>query len=264
MPHLYVIEQSQMDGMNMHSINKVNLKNFGLSLLLCIALSAFTVNADTLSIIGDSYSTYGNKISDYYPAVAIREGNNVATYEDTWKSIFISKSGLELTYCDALLGSMISGDAQDASAIVNRVKATKENLSDVIIVMGGLNDYWSKKKVGILDDVDLNQTDFAPALYMTLSELKNRNKTATIIYSLILYDRNIDEHEYDMAARHICEALDVTYVPISEIPCISWHPTKTGMQKIADTLFASLYADEALHFNFVISRRVVQNEYASF
>ena len=78
---------------------------------------------------------------------------------------------------------------------------------------------------------------------MTLSELKNRNKTATIIYSLILYDRNIDEHEYDMAARRICEALDVTYVPISEIPCISWHPTKTGMQKIADTLFATLYAD---------------------
>lgn len=238
-----MLEQSEMDGMNMHSINKVNLKNFGLSLLLCIAVSTFTVNADTLSIIGDSYSTYGNKISDYYPAVAIREGNNVTTYEDTWKSIFISKSGLELTYCDALLGSMISGDVQDASAIVNRVKATKENLSDVIIVMGGLNDYWAQKKVGILEDADLNQMDFAPALYMTLSELKSRNKTATIIYSLILYDKNIDEHEYDMAARRICEALDVTYVPISEIPCISWHPTKTGMQKIADTLFTTLYTD---------------------
>lgn len=212
-------------------------------LSLCIALSAFTVNADTLSIIGDSYSTYGNEMSDYYPTVAIREGNNVATYEDTWKSIFVNKSGLELMYCDALLGSMISGDTQDATAIVNRVKITKENLSDVIIVMGGLNDYWSKKKIGTLDDADLNQNDFAPALYITLSELKARNKTATIIYSLILYDRNIDESEYDMAARHICEALNVSYVPISEIPCISWHPTKNGMQKIADTLFAALDAD---------------------
>lgn len=217
--------------------------NFGLMLLLCISLSAFTVNADTLSIIGDSYSTYGNEISDYYATLAIREGNNVATYEDTWKSIFVNKSGLELTYCDALLGSMISGDTQDPTAIVNRVKITKENLSDVIIVMGGLNDYWSKKKVGTLDDADLNQHDFAPALYITLSELKTRNKTATIIYSLILYDKNIDESEYDMASRRICEALNVSYVPISEIPCISWHPTKNGMQKIADTLFNALYAD---------------------
>ena len=78
---------------------------------------------------------------------------------------------------------------------------------------------------------------------MTLSELKARNKTSTIIYSLILYDRNIDESEYDMAARRICEALNVIYVPISEIPCISWHPTKNGMQRIADTLFAALDAD---------------------
>ena len=149
----------------MHSTRELQMTNFGLMLLLCIALSAFTANADTLSIIGDSYSTYGDEISDYYPTVAIREGNNVATYEDTWKSIFVKKSGLELTYCDALLGSMISGDTQDPTAIVNRVKITKENLSDVIIVMGGLNDYWSKKKVGTLDDADLNQNDFAPALY---------------------------------------------------------------------------------------------------
>lgn len=227
----------------MHSTRELQMTNFGLMLLLCIALSAFTANADTLSIIGDSYSTYGDEISDYYPTVAIRKGNNVATYEDTWKSIFVKKSGLELTYCDALLGSMISGDTQDPTAIVNRVKITKENLSDVIIVMGGLNDYWSKKKVGTLDDADLNQNDFAPALYLTLSELKSRNKTARIIYSLILYDRNIDVSEYDMAARRICEALNVNYVPISEIPCISWHPTKNGMQKIADTLFARLNAD---------------------
>lgn len=227
----------------MHSTRELQMTNFGLMLLLCIALSAFTANADTLSIIGDSYSTYGDEISDYYPTVAIREGNNVATYEDTWKSIFVKKSGLELTYCDALLGSMISGDTQDPTAIVNRVKITKENLSDVIIVMGGLNDYWSKKKVGTLDDADLNQNDFAPALYLTLSELKSRNKTARIIYSLILYDRNIDVSEYDMAARRICEALNVNYVPISEITCISWHPTKNGMQKIADTLFATLNAD---------------------
>ena len=227
----------------MHSTRELQMTNFGLMLLLCIALSAFTANADTLSIIGDSYSTYGDEISDYYPTVGIREGNNVATYEDTWKSIFVKKSGLELTYCDALLGSMISGDTQDPTAIVNRVKITKENLSDVIIVMGGLNDYWSKKKVGALDDADLNQNDFAPALYLTLSELKSRNKTARIIYSLILYDRNIDVSEYDMAARRICEVLNVNYVPISEIPCISWHPTKNGMQKIADTLFATLNAD---------------------
>lgn len=238
-----MLKQSQVNGMNRPSINKVQMRNFGLMLPLCIALSAFTVNADTLSIIGDSYSTYGYEMSDYYPTVAIREGNDVAAYEDTWKSIFVNKSGLELTYCDALLGSMISGDTQDTTAIVNRVKITKENLSDVIIIMGGLNDYWSKKKVGTLDDADLNQNDFAPALYMTLSELKARNKTATLIYSLILYDRNIDESEYDMAARRICDALNVIYVPISEIPCISWHPTKNGMQKIADTLFAALYAD---------------------
>lgn len=229
---------------------KNNIKNVIMAVFALVTISAFVPNttafAKTMAVIGDSYSTFDSEGTGsdryYYPMNSTVKGNDVTLEEQSWRNVLAKKLGAELTYVDAISGSELTArSAQDDRAMVNRIRNSRENLADVVILMGGLNDYWQNRAIGSTSANAAtieNAGEYAPALRLSLETLKRKNPSAKIVYALVCYDAEIAE--YKAAAQTICNDLGITFVPVSGMTCVSWHPTIAGMQTIANQMYAAI------------------------
>lgn len=221
------------------------LRNLIVAFFALVTVSGFafptTGYAETLAVIGDSYSTFDTEGTGdnkyYYPSNSTLKGNDVVSESQSWRNIVAKKLGYELVYVDAISGSELTArNEADPTSMLNRIKSSKDNLADNIVLMGGLNDLWQGRATGSIDataDISEHAGEYAPALRMALTELKAKNPNSRIFYALVCYDNTHLGVQYREAAEAICAELNVPFIPVSGMKCVSWHPTVEGMQTIA-------------------------------
>ena len=223
-----------------------NITNLIVAVFALITISGFafptTGYAKTMPVIGDSYSTFDTEYTKdnkyYYPIHSAEKGNDVIAENQSWRNIVAKKLGCELTYIDAISGSELTARSEsDTTSMLNRIKSSKEDLADTIILMGGLNDMWQGRAIGSTDAAYATAEhagEYAPALRMALTELKAKNPNSRVAYALICYEDTSLGVGYKEAAEKICAELGVTFIPVARMECVSWHPTVAGMQDIAN------------------------------
>lgn len=216
------------------SVAKMVVVSFALGIIFMFMLPtvAFAGNGKSLAVFGDSYSTFGNDYTDYYPYNSGIKQNDVTEKWQTWPDLVAKKLGCDLTYRNAISGSRLTKTSDsDNTAILSRIENSESNLADTIILMGGLNDLWQ----------GVSTNDYELALAQSLENLQLKNPGRPIVYALVVYDGTAAE--YKQAAENVCSTYGVTFVPISNMECISYHPTVKGMEQIANQIVNTILAD---------------------
>lgn len=200
----------------------------------------------TISILGDSYSTYSGWIPTDYEAWYSDAGNacenNISSVEQTWWLPLCKELNYQLLSNCSYSGSTVCNtgyDGADASttSFLHRMKRELgENRGtakepDILLVFGGTNDFWAGSPVGNAqydnwDDSSLKQ--FAPALSYVFHYLRIWNPHAKI-YSIV-NDEIMKECRDVM--HQIAGHYSIEEILLHDIEKENGHPNVNGMNEI--------------------------------
>ena len=200
----------------------------------------------TFSIIGDSYSTfrgwnYASGSPYYYPRLDVQK------VEQTWWYMFGQEYGSKLIANNSWSTRTISHDGlQEGKDDFHAHSFTSacQNIGnpDLILLLGGINDYWFGVEMGDYKTSGWTEEDlqtFRGALTYTLSYLKNHHRGSRILF---LLNTGIGT-EYVTSIRAACAMFKVGIVTLSNIETgggFYYHPTANGMVSIKNQLIADL------------------------
>ncbi len=227
-----------------------------LSLILASALcvSAQRSYKPSISILGDSYSTYegfmhpDSNLVWYHIVESDPMRTDVQSATQTWWHKFISDNGLKLCVNNSFSGSTIcytgykdkkTGLPADYTnrSFVNRVKYLGN--PDIILIFGGTNDDWAKSPIGDYKYSDWTANDlrsFRPAMAAMLQKAKQLYPNVDIIFIL-----NSDlKQVVDESVLTICKHYGISCLELTNIDKRQGHPSIKGMQQINQQLTAHL------------------------
>ena len=212
------------------------------------------MNVGKLMIFGDSYSTYAGYIPDgylaYYTGVRT-EKPDLEDVKETWWWRFIEATGATLVQNNSWSGSTIGytgyskTDYSRTSSFIYRFEKLlaegffKSNEIDTVLVFGGTNDSWCDAPLGEVKDAEIKEEDlyFAlPAITHFAARLKAEIGEKQIAF--IINDGL--KAEITDCLKNACLKNGFRYVEISEVDKIEGHPTKLGMEQIANQVINAL------------------------
>ncbi len=202
----------------------------------------------TISILGDSYSTYCGWVpSDYnywYDDNGNECENDMTSVEQTWWRLLCKEMNLVMLSNCSSSGSTVCNtgyDATDASttSFIYRMKRELgetrglEEQPDVILVFGGTNDFWAGSPIGTeqydnWDEASLKQ--FAPALAYMFDYLRTWNPKSKI-YSIV--NDEITNECRDVMNR-VAKHYGIEQIMLHDIAKDNGHPNVSGMREIAN------------------------------
>ena len=223
------------------------MKKLLISVMLTIGLCTVSAQTKSVSILGDSYSTYEGYITPstnelWYYAKNAAQKTDVTDVTQTWWHQVISERGWRLCQNNSYSGATISYlgyDGNDYSERSFNTRMTDLGCPDVIFIFGATNDSWAGTPVGQYKYADITKADlytFRPALARMLSWMKNRYIN-TEIYFLLNSELRDDINESVLS---ICAHYGVPCIQLKDIDKISGHPSVKGMRQIADQVNAFL------------------------
>ena len=131
-------------------------KTFALLLLfMTICSTGFSQYRKSVSILGDSYSTFEHYLQPdtnavwYFPQPLNK--NDVTSVGQTWWYKFIQESGYRLCVNNSFSGSTICHTGYQKADYSDRSFVTRmDNLGcpDIILIFGGTNDSWAGAPIG--------------------------------------------------------------------------------------------------------------------
>ena len=210
---------------------------------LIFALQANARSQKKVSILGDSYSTFGGYVSPesnlcWYNGTDRAPGrnNDVETVEQTWwYQLIDADPDLVLERNNSYSGATVCctgyrGEDFSDRAFISRVN----NLGnpDIIIILGGTNDSWAKSPVGDFKYSDWTKTDlmsFRPAFAYMLDRLKALYPDALI---LNVVNSELSD-DVTSSQQIICDHYGVRNILLEDIDKQWGHPSIKGMQAIA-------------------------------
>ncbi|MGN0283025.1 MAG: SGNH/GDSL hydrolase family protein [Prevotella sp.] len=216
-----------------------------LTLVLLLLLSATTMSAQqrkSLSILGDSYSTFENYLQPdsnfvwYFQGK--HENTDVTRVEQTWWSLLLNKTGMKLCQNNSFSGSTISSTGYNGEDYSERSFCRRLwNLGcpDIIIVLGATNDSWAGSPIGEYKYADWTKQDlysFRPAMAYMLYHLKNRYPNTEIYFVM---NSELKE-EITTSCRTLCERYGVPFIQLENIDKVNGHPSIKGMEAIAEQI----------------------------
>ena len=201
----------------------------------------------TVAILGDSYSTFRGFIPEerecYYPSP--ERVDDVLTVEDTWWRQLFAKRNMTLLFNDSWSGSTVCTTVRERhpqeSAFVHRMKKslcptkTTEQSPECILLFGGTNDSWMGTEIGSLMYRDWTEKDLRqvlPAYCYMLDYVCKSNPNATV-FCILNTQLKPEIHEGILTA---CEHYGAVAVELHNINKKSGHPSRLGMQQIAQQL----------------------------
>lgn len=201
----------------------------------------------TFAILGDSYSTYKGYIPEDYKHWYADEGNDCENdlrgVENTWWKLFSKETNLELLTNCSYSGSTIcnrgyNGEDYTYCSFITRMKrelASNNVKPDLIIVVGGTNDFWAGSPVGEIKYE--NQTvdelyAFAPSFAYMMKNLKEMQPQARII-NVINDDINDELHEI---MHEVCKHYNIENLDLKNISKENGHPNTLGMKQISEQI----------------------------
>ena len=214
-----------------------------LSLLLLTVVFAGFANAQTksVSVLGDSYSTYEGFVTPstnelWYYAENPEARTDVKNVRQTWWHQVIKENGWKLCLNNSYSGATISYSGYDGNDYSARSFNTRmDNLGcpDIIFIFGATNDSWAGSPIGDYKYEGITKADlyqFRPALAHMLKWMKNRYINTEIYFIL-----NTELKEsINTSVKTICEHYGIPVIVLSEVDKMSGHPSVKGMRQIAD------------------------------
>ena len=203
-------------------------------------MSATTLFAQKISILGDSYSTFEGYVTPAYNEVWYRpagtKGNDVNSVDQTWWKLLCDKYGYTLDTNNSYSGSTVSCTGYRKNDYSDRTFVSRAyNLGDpdIIFVFGGTNDCWIPAPLGEYKYQDWTKQDlyaFKPSFAYLLHKLTMLYPDKKI-YNILNCDLGEDIPE---AVKRICERYGVENIVLTGIDKQRSHPSKLGMRQICE------------------------------
>lgn len=222
-------------------------------LMVVSMLGCFTAkaqNSKSISILGDSYSTFQGYLQPDTNAVWYWDNveamnTDVHHVRETWWHQFIKKNGYRLCVNNSFSGSTIcySGyktvgpDFTDYSDRAFVTRLDKLGCPDIIFVFGGTNDSWAGSPIGEYKYSGWTREDlfsFRPALACLLEKMIDHYPNVKIYF--LLNDDLRDE--IDESVKTICSHYEVDLIELVDIHKINGHPSVKGMRQICEQIEA--------------------------
>lgn len=215
-------------------------------------LSVSAQRAKSVSILGDSYSTFEGFVQPdtnvlWYFDPAKTFNTDVTSVRETWWHQFIKQNGYLLCVNNSYSGATIcnSGykrDNPDYADYSDRSFVTRmKNLGcpDIIFIFGGTNDSWADSPIGDYKYADWTKEDlysFRPAMAKMLSVMVDYYPNVEIYF---LLNDGLKE-EINESVKVICERYQVPCIELQAIDKMNGHPTVKGMAQIREQIEAFL------------------------
>lgn len=223
-------------------------KFLGTLLLFVIGLSSCSTQ---VSILGDSYSTYGGYVQPdtnlvWYGEPGKSPRNDVTQVWETWWYPITELKGYQLEVNNSFSGATVCNtgyrkeDYSDRSFIT---RLTKLGNPDIILVFGGTNDSWAKSPIGEFKYKDWATPElysFRPAFAYLLHGLQEKYPRAKI-YNITNTGLS-DAITRSMIT--ICEHYKVPNIMLKDINKQAGHPSVVGMKSISDQVMKAIGVGE--------------------
>ena len=218
-----------------------------LSLFLLASTVSFAKNNKTVSILGDSYSTYEGYVEPasnwvWYFAEPRVDTTDVDDVKQTWWYRFIKENGYRLEKNNSYSGSTVCNtgyDGADYSGISFISRMDNLGCPDIILIFGATNDSWANVPLGEMKYSKWTPEDlkeFRPALCYMLSHMSNRYPNTEIVY---LINDGLKAEVTD-AIKEACDRFDIKYLELKDIDKTAGHPNINGMRQISQQLTKAL------------------------
>lgn len=181
----------------------------------------------TISIQGDSISTFAGTITDGNATYYSASHKFVNSIDATWWGLLINECRMRLIRNDAWSGSRISGTGDSAMCSVVRCSNIKHTDStvdtyqygapEIIVVMAGTNDVSGNVEMGTADGA---VTTYMGAFRTMLANLKSQCRNAKIVVFQLYRGNVLDytnsggkhQYEYQEAMANLCRRYGVYYI----------------------------------------------------
>lgn len=182
----------------------------------------------TISIQGDSITTFAGTITDGNAAYYSVNHKYVNTIDATWWGLLVNECRMRLIRNDAWSGSRISGAGASAMNNTARCAALKNVNSEVdtyqfgapeiIVIMAGTNDVSGNVALGEIGSTDV--TNYIGAFTMMLRNIKTQCRNSKIVVFQLYRGNNYDyantggthQYEYQEAMEKVCKIYGAHYV----------------------------------------------------
>lgn len=231
-------------------------KNICISLLcLLAALPAGAQGRLSVSILGDSYSTFEGYVQPdtnavWYWAAPDASRTDVSDVRQTWWHKLVSECGYKLCVNNSFSGATVcySGykrgkpdyaDYSDRSFIT---RAANLGDPDIILIFGGTNDAWADSPIGDYQYEGWKREDlfaFRPAMACLLERVLARYPNVRVYF---LLNDGLKE-EINESVRTVCAHYGVACIELAGIDKQSSHPSAKGMEQIKEQVKARLQAE---------------------
>lgn len=222
-----------------------------LLLLLTLGLSALSAAAQsrpTVSILGDSYSTFEGWMTPdtmkswYYAADAPGPRTDVVRVSQTWWWQLIERMGWKLGVNNSYSGTTVcqtgyNGEDYSGRSFIARLADLGS--PDIVLIFGATNDDWAGVPMGRFQYDRFTPADlyaFRPGLAYLLQKTRERYPTAEL-YFIGNSDLRDDTTE---SIRTICDHYGVPLIQLNGIDKLTGHPSARGMSQIADQVAAAI------------------------
>ena len=215
-------------------------------LFLCfVSLSAFAQRS--ISILGDSYSTYQGYVSPdtnemWYFEPRNEEATDVSDVKQTWWWQVCKEGGYKLEQNNSYSGATIcytgyNGDDYSPRSFITR--AASLGCPDIILVFGGTNDSWANSPIGEMKYEGWTAEDlksYRPAACYLGQYLYNRYPNTQVYFIL-----NTElKPEIGEAMQDVCNHFGFKMIVLHDIGKQWGHPNIAGMKAIAEQVLQAI------------------------
>jgi len=221
------------------------------TLLAILLASVSFAQTKSVSVLGDSYSTYEDYVTPstnelWYYAKNVEQKTDVADVTQTWWHQVIKENGWHLCINNSYSGATISYtgyDGNDYSARSFNTRMDQLGCPDIIFVFGATNDSWAGAPIGEYKYTGITKADlyyFRPAMAYLVDRLQKRYINTEIYF---LLNDGLSE-QVNTSVKTICAHYGMPVIELKNIHKISGHPSARGMRQIADQVNAYLSSQQ--------------------
>lgn len=225
--------------------------------ILACVFGVSAQRAESVSILGDSYSTFQGYLQPDTNAVWYwdspdAQNTDVHSVRETWWHQLLKKKGYRLCMNNSFSGSTICNSGYkrgkpDFTDYTDRSFVTRmTNLGspDIIFIFGGTNDAWAGSPIGEYKYEGWTKEDlfsFRPAMAKMLDFMTNRYLNVKIYF--ILNDGL--QEEINESVKTICGHYQVPCIVLQGIDKINGHPSIKGMAQICEQVEAFCHSERS-------------------
>ncbi len=216
-----------------------------LSLLLLVSCMATAQYRKTVSILGDSYSTFEGFMqpdTNFVWYWKKPQQTDVSSVTQTWWHMLIKENEYRLCRNNSFSGSTICNTGYGKADYSRRsFTARMDNLGtpDIILILGATNDSWAGAPIGEYKYSGWTSEElyhFRPAMAYMLEHMTQRYPNTEIYFIL----NNELSDAINESVTTICEHYNVPCIKLKNIDKQHGHPSIKGMRQIAEQVKANL------------------------